>query len=117
MAKHAFTRKTLHTMSLSRSQDLVSRYTMPQKEAITKAITVIGISRLKEQQEQALLCFLSGNDTFVSLPTGYGKSIIYAILPLVFDLLLGMYSHPIASTAGSYMLACYPYRALLIITN
>jgi len=32
---------------------------------------------------------MSGKDTFVSLPTGYGKSIIFAILPLLFDLLLG----------------------------
>jgi len=27
---------------------------------------------------------MSGIDTFVSLPTGYGKSAIYAVLPLAF---------------------------------
>ena len=89
MAKHAFTRKTLYIMSLSRSPGLCSRYTMPVKEAVLKAYRSIGIVNLKEQQEQALLSFLTGSDTFVSLPTGYGKSIIYGILPVVFDLILG----------------------------
>ena len=32
----------------------------------------------------------SGKDTFVALPTGYGKSLIYAVLPLVFDSLRGI---------------------------
>ena len=40
---------------------------------------------LKEKQREALLTFLSGRDTFVVLPTGYdGKSLIYAMLPLVY---------------------------------
>ena len=41
--------------------------------------------KLKEKQIDAIKAFLSGNDVFVSLPTGYGKSFIYALLPLVFD--------------------------------
>ena len=45
---------------------------------------------LKQKQLEAVLTFLSGNDVFVSLPTGYGKSIIYAILPSVFDKYKGM---------------------------
>ena len=34
---------------------------------------------------EAILAFVSGRDVFVSLPTGYGKSIHYASLPFVFD--------------------------------
>ena len=41
------------------------------------------------KQKEAIVAFVLGNDTFVSLPTGYGKSAIFAILPLVFDKLLG----------------------------
>ena len=40
---------------------------------------------LKPEQEAALLSFLGGRDVFVSLPTGYGKSLSYAALPAAFD--------------------------------
>ena len=40
---------------------------------------------LKPQQREALLSFVLGKDVFVSLPTGFGKSFCYALLPLVFD--------------------------------
>ena len=38
---------------------------------------------------EAILAFVSGRDVFVSLPTGYGKSICYASLPFVFDTIRG----------------------------
>ena len=40
---------------------------------------------LKDKQQEAIAAFMSGNDIFVSLPTGYGKSLIYGLLPLTFD--------------------------------
>ena len=49
----------------------------------------IGISRLKPKQMEAILAFLSGKDVFVTLPTGYGKSIIFALLPAVFNRIRG----------------------------
>ena len=60
-------------------------------EAITKASEAMLLNPLKPKQLEAIRTFMSGRDTFVSLPTGYGKSVIYAILPLAFDLFLGMY--------------------------
>ena len=45
----------------------------------------IGYSSLRVEQKTALLQFLSGNDIFVRLPTGYGKSLCYILLPLIFD--------------------------------
>ena len=44
---------------------------------------------LKEKECEAVCHFCRGNDVFVSLPAGYGKSVIYAILPSVFDDITG----------------------------
>ena len=48
----------------------------------------MGIQGLNPKQLAAVESFVSGKNTFVALPTAYGKSIIFTILPL-FDLLLG----------------------------
>lgn len=56
---------------------------------IQESAVQLGYDRLKEKQLEAIMSFVGGNDTFVSLPTGYGKSVIFAVLPLVFDRLKG----------------------------
>ena len=43
----------------------------------------VKISKLTEPQSRSAFNFLSGNDTFVSLPTGHGKSLIYQICPMI----------------------------------
>ena len=40
---------------------------------------------LKDKQVEAIQKFCQGLDVFVSLPTGFGKSMIYGLLPLIFD--------------------------------
>ena len=57
-------------------------------DAVTQSATKLGFE-LKEKQREAVLGFCQGRDVFVSLPTGYGKSIIYAVLPMVFNILNG----------------------------
>ena len=39
-----------------------------------------GYEKLKEEQLLAIDEFVSGKDVFVSLPTGFGKSLIYGLL-------------------------------------
>ena len=56
------------------------------EKALENAVCMCGITQLKPKQREAMLSFLSGKDVFVTLPTGYGKSIIYGLLPAVFDL-------------------------------
>ena len=58
------------------------------RDAMIEAAKEMNIS-LKEKQEEAIAAFVGGRDTFVSLPTEYGKSIIYRILPVMYNLLLG----------------------------
>ena len=40
---------------------------------------------LKPEQKEAVKMVWEGNDVFVLLPTGFGKSIIYEVLPFIFD--------------------------------
>ena len=67
---------------------------------------LFGIASFKDKQDEALRAFLSGRDTFVSLPTGYGKSVIYAALPLIFDRLL--------DRRGSIVVCVSPLTSLMI---
>ena len=59
-------------------------------EAIARTVAAeAGYKNLKPEQVQAVVEFVRGRDVFVSLPTGYGKSLIYGILPAVIQLAQG----------------------------
>jgi len=57
--------------------------------AVRKSAASLGYLSLKDKQVEAASQLLRGKDTFVALPTGYGKSVIFALLPGAFDLLKG----------------------------
>ena len=52
---------------------------------IEEAAASLGYQHLKEEQKRAVKAFVEGKDVFISLTTGYGKSLCYALLPLIFD--------------------------------
>ena len=52
---------------------------------ITEVTHLMNLDPLKPKQTE------SRKDTFVALPTGYGKSIIFGVLPLLFDKMLGRF--------------------------
>ena len=54
-------------------------------ELIGQVATDTGFPELKDKQKEAIFSFLQGHDIFVLLPTGFSKSVIYSVLPLVFD--------------------------------
>ena len=62
---------------------------MELDKAIEESVDVLGLRSLKEHQRKAVTAFMSGSDVFVALPTGYGKSVIFAILPILFDKVKG----------------------------
>jgi bloom syndrome protein len=61
---------------------------------------------LKEKQKKVILEFMLGNDVFCCLPTGYGKSLCYALLPLLYD--------SIRCAAPSIVVCISPLIALMI---
>lgn len=58
---------------------------MSVEDVIDAAAASIGVNTLKREQREAIMQFSQGRDVFVALPTGYGKSICYYSLPIVFD--------------------------------
>jgi len=75
----------------SSSEDTSANNLMAIENTISQALEDMHLLPLKSKQFEAVVSFMSGSDTFVSLPTGYGKSEIYAILPKAFDYLLGIF--------------------------
>ena len=57
---------------------------------ISDAASSVGYSTLKNEQIRAIEAFVGGKDVFISLPTGYGKSLCFALLPRVFDMIRGV---------------------------
>ena len=49
---------------------------------IIRASQRLGYSSVRDKQLLAIRTFMEGNDVFISLPTGSGKSLCYAVLPL-----------------------------------
>ena len=76
--------------------------TTTTESAIDSAVSKVALETFEAEEREAIAAFVSGNDVFVSLPTGYGKSFCYVLLPLVFDELL--------QRSGSIvlLLCCFP---------
>ena len=52
------------------------------ERAVERATESLGYPVLKKEQNKAMNKFISGRDVFVSLPTGFGKTVCYAALPM-----------------------------------
>ena len=83
-------------MHVLRNANLKLINTAAMESALDKAAFEMGYTSLRQKQRDAVLGFLNGRDVFVSLPTGSGKTLCYAILPKVFDILRGKSSKSVA---------------------
>ena len=63
---------------------------LKMENPIEFAMMKSGVAELKEKQKECLVRFLEGHDVFGSLPTGYGKSLIYGLLPESFNHIRGI---------------------------
>ena len=57
--------------------------------ACRESACAMGYANVRDQQLRVVSNFVRGSDVFAVLPTGYGKSLCYALLPSMFDRLLG----------------------------
>ena len=58
------------------------------REAATVAARQLGYEHMKPEQLEVVLGVLNSRDVFAILPTGFGKSLCFAILPSMYDQLL-----------------------------
>ena len=66
------------------------RYSQSSIDSISEEVVrSLGYRSLKQEQRLVISSFVSGNDTFTVLPMGFGKTLCFACLPYVFDILLG----------------------------
>ena len=77
------------------------------REAAVAASRTMGYVGMKPEQLQVVESFVTGHDVFAVLPTGYGKSLCYACLPLVYECLLHK------SSNSSIVLVVSPLVALM----
>ena len=68
----------------------------------------LGYLGLKELQLKVVVSFVTGNDIFAVLPTGYGKSLCYACLPGTFDLV-----HHCTPEESSIVVVVTPLTAII----
>ncbi len=73
------------TLSSSGERSLESNDDDTLKSLIGSAAISLGYKELKDEQTLSIMEFVKGKDVFVSLPTGFGKSLCYILLPIVFD--------------------------------
>ena len=67
---------------------------------IDRSMSILGYSVCKPEQKDAARSILYGKDVFVSVPTGYGKSAIFQMLPTCAEMLLSMIEgHDVAHPA------------------
>ena len=82
---------------------------MDVDSAIVQAARKLRYGEVKSEQSRVIREIVAGNDVFVALPTGYGKSLCYALLPLVFDFVRG---RPLQ--ASSIVLCVSPLVSLMV---
>ena len=67
-------------------------------DAAASTARTLGYEKMKDHQLQVVTGILKGHDVFAVLPTGYGKSLCFASLPMLFDQVLPLKEPSIEGT-------------------
>ena len=70
-----------HQIEMLKCGDMSTANVVSKIDEVVKEFGFI----LKEKQNKLISAFVSGNDVFCCLPTGYDKSLCFSILPKVYD--------------------------------
>jgi superfamily II DNA helicase RecQ len=95
----------------------MNKNTQALNEALVFALEKVGRKniKLKEQQYDAISkIVVDKQDTVCVLPTGYGKSLIYQLLPDVFDYYLFKTTHARQTKRHSTVIVISPLNALML---
>ena len=96
------------TVSVPRLGITVEAFLMEQ--VICNSVQELGYDRPRPDQLEAVLQCVNAQDTFIPLPTGSGKSLCFASLPLVFDKLCEVTDTP---NYHSICIVLSPLKALM----
>ena len=82
------------------------------EDGVRYALSQLGLSdlQLKNEQKLAIHAIFGGKDVFVCLPTGFGKSICFQILPFLFNHKHGLFGGKKRSCA----IIVSPFIALMV---
>ena len=75
-------------------------------EIIANVASSLGYSNVKEEQFKVIKSFIQKNDVLAVLPTGFGKTLCFACIPGVMDVLL-------PTISGSIIVVISPLTALM----
>ena len=85
------------------------------EKAISSSIGRFGHTVLRAAQAEAVTKVLEGHDVFVSVPTGYGKSLVYQLLPFCVEEILKRAGREVSLTPCVLVLS--PLTALMSDQN
>ena len=80
------------------------------EQVICNIVQELGYDRPRPDQLEVVLQFVNAQDTFIPLPTGSGKSLCFASLPLIFAKLCEVTDTP---NCNSICIVLSPLKALM----
>ncbi len=68
---------------------------------------------LKEEQKAIINSFVQGNNVFGILPTGFGKSLCYQLLPMIYDELIQVANTDNSEASRSIVIVISPLISII----